>query len=215
MLKRFGFLGLALWTASFGCGRSQDSSKSSTLSKIELREKSLRFAAETNLIGATGAETGLSRGAFSPSLFTPLGYSPASQLVLPARGAVFLQEAYGTPSGFTFQTFDFVSSSCSDQNAFGRYFASIELLRGQRLSQAERDLLRQNFRTIFTSDSATSSGDICIFYDLITCIAEFTVQNVDQFRQVLQTGDYSVIFTGALSCVGEVLGSTVDTTETR
>lgn len=183
------------------------------VSQDALRQSSLRFVQKTQLLGSTSAASSGGTGGFSAATFPSSGFWPAVPLVVPARAAAFINETYGTTGGFTYESFEFTSTSCSAGNAFGRYFAAIEQLLGTPLSQSEKDQIEQAFQgTFFESDTGILNASVCLLYDLMACIADYSVQNEAIFKQAAASGDYTVIMTGAVSCIAEITG--IDPTDT-
>jgi hypothetical protein len=172
----------------------------------------LRFIQQTNLLGASGSSSGGS-GGFKASTFPSTGFWPSTPLVVPARAAAFINENYGVSSGFTYQSFEFTSTSCSASQAFTRYFAAIEQLRGTPLSENEKDQIETAFQTSFSDDeTGVLHSSVCLLYDLMACIADYSVLNQAVFSQAAQSGDFTVIMTGAVSCIAEITG--IDPTDT-
>jgi len=191
------------------CSRSPEPSQPQ-LSAQALRTSSLRFIQKTNLLGTSGSTTSGSSGGFQASTFPSTGFWPATPLVLPARTAAYINQTYGASGGFQYQSFSFSSSGCNATNAFDRYFGAIEILRGSPLSDSERDSIQSAFSEAFTEDNAdVLNQSLCIFYDLMACIADYSVQNEAIFQEAAQSGDFTAIFTGAFSCVAEVLGTDI------
>ncbi|HYX37375.1 MAG TPA: hypothetical protein VE954_30090 [Oligoflexus sp.] len=213
MLKSSCLLGslILVGVSAMTCRRAASESKPQ-LSQQTLRTSSLRFIQQTNLLGSSGGSAGGSSGGFQPSTFPPAGFWPATPLVLPARAAAFINQTYGASGGFQYQTFEFSSTGCSANNAFGRYFDAIETLRGTPVTESEKAQMQDMFSNIFTGDNVEGvTPSICVFYDLMACIADYAVLNQSVFSQAAQSGDFASVFKGAFSCVAEVLG--VDPTD--
>jgi hypothetical protein len=185
--------------------------KDPQVSQEALRISSLRFAQKTQLVGSGGASSG--SGGFNAGTYPSAGFWPAVPLVVPARAAAFINENYGATGGFTYQSFEFTSTSCSASNAFARYFAAIEQLSGSPLSQSQKDGIKEAFQGSFMDgETGILNQSVCLFYDLMACIADYAVQNEAIFKQGAQSGDTQVIMTGAVSCIAEITG--IDPTDT-
>jgi hypothetical protein len=173
----------------------------------------LRFVQKTNLLSSSGGSSGSGAGAFEPSTFPSTVFWPSTPLVVPSRAAAFINETYGASGGFTYQSFEFTTTSCSASNAFARYFGAIEQLRGSPLSESEKSKIEEAFQSAFTmEDAGILNPSVCLFYDLMACIADYAILNEAVFKQAAQTGDMSVIMTGAVSCIAEITG--IDPTDT-
>lgn len=209
-------LSLLGWSA--GCGSRAKTEAPSSLTAQSLSLKTLRFAQETRLLGETG---GGGDGAFQATTFSSTAFRPSPFIVLPARTASFYQQKFATAEGFKYKTFTFVSSGCSTSAAFDRYFAAIEQLSGKAMPQADKDKVNQSFDTIFSGLGADGSKLRCLLFDLISCVAEYTIANAGEFSKVgagsgtntgtntgASTGaEASALGTGASSCVSEVFGT--------
>lgn len=214
MLKSSCLLGLLALTGLYTMScRESSSTKDPGIKPEALRASSLRFVQKTRLLDSSGGSSGSGSGGFEPSTFPSAGFWPATPLVVPARAAAFINATFGASGGFTYQSFEFTSTSCSASNAFARYFGAIEQLRGTPLSESEKDQIEQAFQTTFTmEDSGILNQSICLFYDLMACIADYSINNEAIFKQAAQTGDFTVIMTGAVSCIAEITG--IDPTDT-
>ncbi|WP_141732187.1 hypothetical protein [Oligoflexus tunisiensis] len=210
MLKSSCFLVLAGLTAA-GCQRSSTASEP-RLSAQTLRTSSLRFIQETRLVDSEDSVEG-SSGGFNPSPWPAAGFWPATPMVLPAQAAAYINATYGASQGFTYQSFEFTTTGCNATDAFTRYFAAIETVRGTPLSSSERESIESTFAGIFSEDALGSVPQgACLFYDLIACIADFSVQNQTVFQEAAESGDFASVFAGAMSCIAEVAG--LDPTDT-
>lgn len=203
---RFAFVLLAL----AACGHSQRNPAADAFTPKDLEMRSLQFVKDTHLLGNEsdeGATTSSpSSGGFSPSLYPAAVFTPGTTLVLPASVALYLNQTY-PGAGFQYQSFDFVRTGCSSSNALERYITAIGTMRGKPLSAEEAE----SFNGVF--DSVLGEGlpaeALCLFYDMIACIADYSVQNQEAFQRAAKTGDFGPLFTGAASCIAEVLGTTV------
>jgi hypothetical protein len=205
MLKSSCFLVLIGLTAA-GCQRSRSDSEP-RLSAQTLRDNSLRFMQATKLLSSEDNPTQGSSGGFNPSPWPAAVFWPATPMVLPARAAAYINENYGASQGFTYQSFTFSGTNCSATDAFTRYFSAIEILRGTPLSSEERAGIESTFSSVFSADMGGAAAQgVCLFYDLIACIADFSVQNQTIFQEAAESGDFGSIFAGSMSCIAEVAG---------
>jgi hypothetical protein len=208
MLKSSHLLSLLVLTGLPLMSCHKSSSKEPMVSPEALRQSSWRFVQQTNLLGASGGSSSGGSGGYSPSPYPSTHFWPSTPLVVPARAAAYINETYGAAGGFSYQSFEFTGTGCSANNAFARYFGAIEKLRGTPLSQSERDQIETAFQGSFSAEeSGIPQASACLLYDLMACIADYAVLNEAVFKQAAQTGDFTVIMTGATSCIAEITGT--------
>lgn len=213
MLKSSCLLSLLVLTGLNTTSCRESHAKDPQVSPQTLRSSSLRFVQQTNLLDSGGGSSGGGAGGFEPSTFPTTGFWPSTPLVVPARAAAFVNETFGASGGFTYQSFEFTTTSCSASNAFARYFGAIEQLRGTALSESEKNQIKEAFQSAFTAEeSGIPNAGICLFYDLMACIADYSIHNQTIFKQAAQSGDFTVIMAGAVSCIAEITG--IDPTDT-
>jgi hypothetical protein len=213
MWKFSSLLGLMVLTGlnTMGCQRSEE--RKETISPLALRNSSLRFVQQAKLLEASGGSASGGAGGFEPSTFPSSGFWPSTPLVVPARAATYINETYGATGGFTYQSFEFTTTSCQAGQAFARYFGAIEQLRGTPLTQAEKDQIENAFQSAFMdAESGLPQASACLFFDLMACIADFSIHNEAVFKQAAHTGDFTVIMSGAVSCIAEITGMDPTTT---
>jgi hypothetical protein len=213
MLKLSSLLSLVILIGPNILSCQRTSERKEQISPLVLRHSSLRFVRQTKLLEASGGSAGGGAGGFEPSTFPTSGFWPSTPLVVPARAAAFINETYGASGGFAYQSFEFTSTGCQASQAFARYFGAIEQLRGTPLSQGEKDQIENAFQSAFMeAESGLPDASACLFFDLMACIADYSIHNEAIFKQAAQSGDFTVIMTGAVSCIAEITG--MDPTDT-
>ncbi len=192
------------------CHRRHEDSVKTEPNNQELRRQTEQFLHQTSIGTTQGFETIALRSSYSPFIYLNASYWPSQQIVLPARTAAFLNQSGALPTGFQYASFTVSSSHCQGEDAFARYFHSIEVLRGSALSSTERSLIRQAFTIGFELDEVDASA-ACLLYDLISCIADYSIHNVAIFRQAVQSNDFTDFIKGGISCAFDVVDAEEDT----